>query len=191
MIDRAFGEVRPEEAVERPFFVIPEGGGVKFTQNIGGKSPKQLEAENKATGREVTYGARNMLLSDEFDVLKEVTPQVLLKFPVRALGLPGTPTTTELYERIPQTQYGDYVLELSRAEVGPHLGIEDKDQPVGDYYYVMHKPITDSYSLPSVFGIGSLSFGRLLDGTQADPDLRWDPDTQLVVTLRKIKPVKP
>jgi len=176
---------------EQLFYMIPEGEGLRFNLDIGGKSAEQLEDEVKATGREVTIYASDMIHSPKFEVLGKITTQRLLKFPVRALGLLGNPTTTEILERIPQCQYGEDALELPRAEVGPHKTIADKDQPKDDYYYVMHQPITDRYGDPRVFGVEHDSHGRFLHGGWADPARRWNPDDQLVVALRKIESVKP
>lgn len=179
------------EAVEQPLHMIPEGEGVKFIQNIGGKSAEQLEVEVEATGREITTYASDMLHSPKFGVLEKVTPQKLLKAPVRAFGLPGIPTIRELFERIPQCRYGEeYALELPRAEVGPHMAIADENQAKDDDYYVMHQPIAGRSGYPRVFQVRHLSIGRFLHGRWASPYNRWFPDDQLVVALRKIEPVK-
>ena len=187
--------VKPEESVEKPFYMIPEGEVVKFIQEIGGKSAEQLEAEVKSTGREVTIYASDSIHSPKFEVLDEVTPQELAKFPVRALRFRGNPTTRQLYEKIPQTRCRidgeEYILELPRAEVGPHKAIADKDQALNDWYYVMHEPITGRHGDPGVFEVEHDSVGRFLYGRWASPDDRWAPDDQLVVALRKLESVKP
>lgn len=182
-------DAKDQKTTEQSLFIIPEELGVQFTQKIGGKSPEQLEAEAKAD-REVTINASDMLHSPKFEVLEEVTPQDLLKFPVRALGLPGDPTIRQIFERIPQGRYGDYALEIPRAEVGPHLAIADREQPLNDWYYITHEPIAGRSGGPLVFTVGHDSGGRFLSGTWARPDGGWDPDDQLVVALRKIEPVK-
>ena len=108
-------ESASEQAGQQPFYMIPEGQGVRFIQEIGGKSADQLEAEVKATGRAVTIYASDMLHSPKFEVLEKVTPQELLKAPVRAYGLPGNPTTRELLERIPKCRYGEGYVRFSYA----------------------------------------------------------------------------
>lgn len=126
----------------------------------------------------------------KFTTLKEVTLQELIKLRVRDLGLGGTPTTKQIVERATHSTIENMALELCRAEVGLHQAIADTEQPLGDCYYIMHKPITGFLGQPCVFGLANNGNGLLLYGTWANPDSRWDPENQLVFALRKIEPIK-
>ncbi len=178
---------KPQRA--ESLYFIPEGVGVKWPLDIGGKPVDQLEAEAKSV-RTVSRYASDMMHNPKFTTLEEVTPVELIKLPVSALGLPGTPTTRQIFERAPQCKVGDMTLELCRAEVGPHQAIKDTEQPLNDYYYIMHEPITDRDGDPGVFGLGRNADGLWLHGGWARPGNGWDPDDQVVFTLRKVEPVK-
>lgn len=180
---------KPNKAVEQPFFEISEDLVSRFTREIGGKPVEQLEAEAKAV-RNVSVYASDLMHSPKFEVLEDVISQELGKLPVLALGLPGTPTTRQIFARIPQCRVGAYTLELCRAEVGPHQAIADKDQPLGDAYFIMHEPITDRGGLPDVFFLERDGHGLWLGCGWAGPGSRWDPGYRLVVALRKNEPVK-
>lgn len=177
------------EKLRQDFFVIPEGTGIRFTRNIGDKPADQLETEAKGVGTVSRY-ASDMLHNPKFTTLEEVTLQELIKLRVQDFGLPGRPTTTELFERIQHSRIGDMALELCRAEVGPHQRIEDTEQPLDDWYYVVHEPITDRSGDLRVFEVARDARGLWLDARWAGPDYEWPPEFQLVVALRKIEPVK-
>lgn len=172
--------------IERAY-EIPEGIGIRFNREIGGKTAEQLEVEAKAVRR--VY-VSDIMHSPKFGTLKEVTLQELIKLRVKDLGLPRTPTTKQIFERAAHSRIGNMVLELCRAEVGPHQATADKDQPLGDYYYIMHEPIADRSGYPSVFELGRDGDGLWLYGAWATPGSRWGPGTRLVFALRNIEPIK-
>ncbi|OGW74342.1 MAG: hypothetical protein A3J72_02985 [Nitrospirae bacterium RIFCSPHIGHO2_02_FULL_40_19] len=180
---------KPQRAVEQPFYMIPEGLGVRFIREIGGKSADQLEVEAKGV-RTVTEYASDMIHNPKFTTLPKVTPQELIRLPVSALGLFGTPTTRQIFERAPQCRVGDMVLELCRAEVGLHQAIKDTEQPLNDYYYIMHKQLASRHGRLRVFSLERSADGLFLNGGWAEPDGRWDPRSQVVFALRKVEPVK-
>lgn len=180
---------RPQTAVEESLYFIPEGIGVRSILEIGGKPADQLEAEAKSV-RNVSGYALDMMHNPKFTTLLEVTPVELIKLPVSALDLPGNPTTKQIFERVPQCRVGDMALELCRVEVGPHQAIKDTEQPLNDWYYIMHEQVTDHSGGPSVFKLGRYADGLWLDGGWAGPDDGWGPGFQLVFALRKIEPVK-
>lgn len=126
----------------------------------------------------------------KFTTLEEVTLQELIKLRVQDLGLPGTPTTKQIIGRATHSRIGNMALELCRAEVGPHQAIADKDQPLGDYYYIMHEPAPGRSGDPRVFGLGRGGGGLWLHDYWANPDSPWPPDAQFVFSLRNFEPVK-
>ena len=180
---------KPQTMVEESLYFIPEGVGVRWALDIGGMPADQLEAG--ASVRNVSGGVVDMIHHPKFTTLPEVTPVELIKLPVSALGLPGTPTTRQIFERAPQCRVGDMALEFCRAEVGPHQAIKDIEQPLNDYYYIMHEPIAGRRGLPRVFELARDDDGLWLSDDWALPEGRWYPERQLVFTLRKVEPVKP
>jgi len=180
---------RPQTVVEESFYFIPEGVGIRSTLEIGGKSAEQLEAGVKSVGNASEYSL-DMMHNPKFTTLEKVTPVELIKLPVSAFGLPGTPTTRQIFERAAHSRIGDMALELCRAEVGPHQRIKDTDQPLNDWYSIMHEPITDRHGRPSVFTLVRHGDGLWLRDDWAKPVSRWNPGIQVVFTLREIEPVK-
>ena len=179
----------PQTAVEESLYLIPEGVGVRFTREIGGKSAEQLEAEAKSV-RNVSSYALDMMHNPKFTTLPEVTPVELIKLPVSALGLPGTPTTRQIFERAPKCRVGDMALELCRAEVGPHQAIKDTEQPLNDYYSIMHEQIAGRGDGLRVFAVVRNGVGLWLRDSWAGPGGGWDPEVQVVFALRKVEPAK-
>lgn len=180
---------RLQRAVEQPFFEIPEDLGIRFTREIGGKSVEQLETEAKSVRNVSGYGL-DMMHNPKFTTLEEIILQELIKLRVQDLGLSGIPTTKQIVERATHSRIRNMALELCRAEVGPHLAIADKDQPLGNYYYIMHEPLTDRGGDPRVFALGRGGDGLWLGGDWASPGSRWGPESQFVFALRNIEPVK-
>lgn len=175
--------------VEQLLFVIPEGTGIRFTRNIGGKPMEQLEAEAKGVGNVNRYGM-DILHNPKFTTLEKVTPQELIKLRVQDLGLAGTPTTEQVLERATHSRIGNMILELCRAEVGPHQRIADKEQPLNDFYYIAHEQIADRHGIPRVFLVARGVLGLWLSAVWVEPDSRRNPEHQLVFALRNIEPVK-
>lgn len=99
----------------------------------------------------------------------------------RNLGL----TTSSAYRRFCEAgQSQGY--NLNRSEVGLYLRLQDSDQPLGDWYWIAMELITDRRGGPSVFVLGRDGDGLWLDGHWAGPAGRWDPEDQLVFSLRKL-----
>lgn len=193
MIERAFGKARQHtrelSATEQPFFEIPEDLGIRFTREIGGKPVGQLEIEAESV-RHVSEPALDMMHNLKFTTLEKVTPQELIELRVQDLGLPGTSTTKQIFERATHSRIRNTALALCRLEVGPHQAIADQDQPFDDYYYIMHPPLADRYGYLFVFALGHYGGGLWLHGAWADPGDRWPPKSRLVFALRNIEPVK-
>lgn len=202
MIERAIEKARQYQDSKRnarrqfaitqarqPLFEIPEDLGVRFTCEIGGKSVEQLVTEAKSV-RDFSMPVFDMMTHNpKFTTLEKVTPQTLIKLRVKDLGLPETPTTEQIFERATHSRIGDMALEYCRAEVGPHLAIADKDQPLG-YYFIVHEPLADRFGDKHVFRLERNKFGLCLNGGWAHFDRKWFPEDQLVFALRNIEPVK-
>ncbi len=131
-----------------------------------------------------------MIHNPKFTTLPEVTPVELIKLPVSAFGLSGIPTTEQIVERATHSRIGHMALELCRAEVGPHQRIKDTEQPLNDWYSIMHEPLSDRDGSLLVFSLARFALGLWLRGRWARPDGGWAPDLQVVFALREIEPVK-
>ncbi|OGE26884.1 hypothetical protein A3C32_01680 [Candidatus Daviesbacteria bacterium RIFCSPHIGHO2_02_FULL_41_14] len=188
-LKRSSCSYKAQRLAEESLYFIPEGVGVRWPLEIGGKPADQLEAEAKRV-RTLSEYALDMAHNPKFTTLEKVTPVELIKLPVSALGLPGTPTTRQIFERVPQCRVEDMALVLCRAEVGLHQAIKDTAQPLNDYYYIMHEPLADRDGDPHVFGLERDDSGLWLNDGWALPVDRWIPDDQVVFALRKVKPVK-
>jgi hypothetical protein len=71
-------------------------------------------------------------------------------------------------------------LELCPADLGPHLRLEYKDQPLNERLYVAMKPITASDGEPRIFVVANNADGLSLDAVRARPDDQWAPDDKFV-----------
>ena len=184
--------IRPQDqAAEHDFYVIPEGIGVRSTLEIGGKSAEQLEEEMKQAGINISAYTRYMLYSLAFTTLDHPQEVELLKLRVQDLGLSGTPTTNQIFERAQKSTYGEFRLGLCPAEVGPHQRLSDTDQPLNDWYTIAMHQITGRLGSPRVFVLARDARGLGLYDRWAEPYFQWVPDDRIVFSLRKFELLKP
>ena len=177
--ERASGT--PETFLET--LVLPEGVIRLPDLTIGGVKPKDLE---KALGNRVSDYARDLLRSKDFITL----PRQQVISPIIAtpsvMGLIGTPTTEQIYERADKLNW-----DLCPAEVGPHLVIAFnnkptyKDLPIKLPIWIGMKQIADRYGSPRVFLLDRRDDGLWGNARWARPTFQWDPTSQLVFSLRK------
>lgn len=168
------------KGVEHVYTSFPEGKIRRQAVEIGGKSKDQLKAELKTAGVSISSYAEDMLNSLDFITLKN--PQIMdtVRLRVQDLGLEGYPTTDQVYARAKELG-----LELCPAEVGPHLRLKNMDQPVGDWYWIGMKQITDRGGDPYVFDLERHGDGLWLHDRWARPGDAWGPRDQFVFSLRK------
>lgn len=182
-------------SIEHIYTSFPEGRIRRESLMIGGKTLKELEAaldEEDSQGNlrfQVSSYARSMLHSKKhfIDPVNERHRErqghpetiTLVRLTVADLGFPRGATTEEIYERAKTLG-----LELCPAEVGPYLRLAYADQPMGEWFYIGMKKITDADGYPDVFGIGRNGFGLWLFGSWADPEQHWDPDCRFVFRFR-------
>lgn len=146
---------------------------------IGGKSPKELEAELRQQGIRITFSAEKMLHDPDFTTPKMPKVLHIVRLRVQNLGLKGTPTIGEIYAKAKKQG-----LDLCPAEVGPHLRLKDTDQPVKEPYYIGIKPITIN-GFQRIFYLDRTWRGLWLHGGRADSSERWSPSNRLVFSLGK------
>lgn len=142
--------------IEHVYTSFPEGKIRLDDVEIGGKSAEQLEKEIKQIGQISRY-AKDMLHSYGFTTLENPTSLGIVRLKVRDLGFSEWTTTDQIYKRAQELG-----LNICRAEVGPHLCLKDKDQPMDDWYFVGMKQIYDSAGDPRVFRVGHGAHGLWL-----------------------------
>lgn len=166
--------------LEHVYTSFPEGKIIRQSVEIGGKSKDQLKAALKTAGVNISSFVDDMLNSPDFVTLKN--PQIMdtVRLRVQDLGLKGSLTTDQVYARAKELG-----LELCPAEVGPHLRLKDTDQPMGDWYWIGMKQISDRRAYPDVFYLNRPGDGVWLYDDWARPDDTWLPRPQFVFSLRK------
>jgi hypothetical protein len=166
--------------IEQIFTKFPEGKIRIQDLEIGGKDFNQLERELSESGMNVSEWVESMMRNRDFTTLPNPQNLNLVRLKVSDLGFTNYPTTEQVYKKAQELG-----LELCPAEVGPHLRLKSKDQPMGDWFYVGMKPIAGSYGGPRVFGLARYDVGLWLSAYWARPDDAWDPKDEFVFSLRK------
>ena len=185
------------DRLEHIYTSFPEGRIRLESLDVGGLTAEQLEAaldEKNAAGKKqfnVSDYARSMLRNKKQFIepvnmrhrerkgSKETVDLVRLR--VRDLGFTSAPTTTELFTRARKLG-----LELCPPETGPYKRLADKDQPLGNWYYVGMEPVSVSDGDPCVFLLGRSEGGLwLYDDGWANPDSQWGLGHEFLFRRRK------
>lgn len=169
--------------IEHVYTSFPEGKIRRQSVEIGGKTKEQLLSELEQAGFHITFYAEDMIKSPDFTTLP--IPQALdtVRLRVGDLGFSDPATIDQVYRKAQELG-----LDLCPAEVGPHMRLATKDQPLGDYYWIGMKQITDSDGYPYVLDLGRDGDGLWLVGYWARPDYEWGPNCEFVFSLRKSDP---
>ena len=129
---------------------FPEGGITRYSVEIGGKTPEQLENDLEQAGFKISYVAHQMMRQEEFKTAKDPEQADLVRLTVGDLfNDENGHTTDDIYKRADQIG-----LELCPAEVGPHLRLKLTDQVMNDWFRIAMKQIADSGGDPYVFFLG-------------------------------------
>lgn len=122
-----------------------------------------------------------MLHSPDFTTLKNSEQIDLVRLKVRDLGFSSVAETSQIYTRAEELG-----LELCPAEVGPYQRLNDKDQPMNNWYWIAMKQITDRGGRPRAFYLehARRADGLWLRGDWARLAVPWDLDDELVFRLR-------
>jgi len=170
-----------EANVEYIYTSFPEGKIPILAIEIGGKTKEQLQSELEQAGVNTTSLAKDMTISLDFTTLPEVQILNTVRLTLDQMGLSGFPTTDQVHKRAQELG-----LYLCPAEVGPQYRLQYTDQPIGEWFYVGMKQITDSVGYPSVFLLVRDEVGLWLYGSWAIPDDEWYPSSEFVFSLRKV-----
>ena len=160
--------------------VLPEGVIRLPDLTIGGMKPKKLEKALTAEGHRISDYAMDLLKSKYFTTLPEPKTISLVRATSRVMGLSGNPTTEQIYERADRLNW-----DLCPAEVGPHLRLAYKDQPMNEWLSIAMIQIADRNGRPNLFDVERNDHGSWLDTSWAEPADPWNPDNSLVFSPRK------
>ncbi|OGH39299.1 MAG: hypothetical protein A3B44_02350 [Candidatus Levybacteria bacterium RIFCSPLOWO2_01_FULL_38_21] len=162
----------------RETFSLPEGVIRLPDVTIGGVKPGELGKLLTANGHRVSNYAEDLM--QKMPTLPDQQTISLVRATVSAMGLSGNPTTDQIYKKADELGWN-----LCPAEVGPHLRLAYKDQPMNEWLNIAMKQISDRYGNPSVFDVGRDVDGLWLGAFWAGPSSRWFPRDQLVFSPRK------
>lgn len=167
--------------LEHVYTSFPEKKIRRENVEVGGKSAEQLISEMEAAGINLSDYARSMLLNKaEFISTKNPEEMTLIRLTVGDLGFKTSATTTQVFERAEELG-----LELCPPDTGPNYRLKYRNQPLGEYFRIGMKPISDSDGDPSVFRLSRDGVGLWLYGDWAGPVYTWSPDSKFVFRLRK------
>lgn len=158
--------------------VLPEGVIRLPDLTIGGIKSKELGKLLIANGYRVSDYAGDLM--KKMPTLKDQKTISLVIATPSVMRLTGNPTTEQIYERADKLNW-----DLCPAEVGPHLRLAYKDQPMNELLYIGMKQIADRSGGPNVFGVARDDGGLWLRGDWVGPADRWGPAAQVVFSLRK------
>lgn len=166
--------------IEHVYTSFPEGEVQIDKLTICGISKSDLE-RMAATGRfHSSNYALSMIRNEKFTTLSQQEEINTVKLTVGDFGFTSLPTTDELFRRAEE-----FGLELCPAEVGPHLRLKDTNQPLGEWYYIAMKQITDSDGDPDIFKLAHNDGGLWLNDRWASPEYHWNLAYKFVFRLRK------
>lgn len=156
--------------LEHIYTAFPEGRIIQYNIEIGGQTEEQLEAALERAGFKISDYARHMMKPKEFKTAKDPEQADLVRLQVGDLfGDQDVHTTDDIYEKADELG-----LELCPAEVGPHLRLKLKDQPMGEWFHIAMKQIAGppDGSL-FVFYLERYDGGLWLSGHWARPTDEW------------------
>lgn len=169
--------------LEHVYTNFPEGHIRQSELQIGGMSPEQLKQAMRSENINISDYAEDMMGKPEFATAAEQELINLVRLKVGDIWKNGNPTTDQLYGRIQELG-----LELCPSEAGPHQRLADQDQPLGDWYRIGMKQITDRRGFPNVFRLELSDDGLWLSDSWARPGGTWEHDILFVFRLRKASP---
>ncbi|MDE2099777.1 MAG: hypothetical protein KGL39_21165 [Patescibacteria group bacterium] len=151
---------------------------------IGGKSAEQLISEMEEAGIDISDYAKSMLRSREFTPGKNQEEATIIRLTVADLGFRTSATTDQIYERAQALG-----LELCPPDTGPNYRLKYRNQPLGEWFCIGMKQITDSGGYPDgfphVFWLGRGGDGLWLNDLWVQPSRDWGPSFEFAFRLRK------
>lgn len=171
------------ENLEHVYTSFPERRIRRENVEIGGKPAEQLISEMEAAGINISDTAKSMLKNREFVPGKNPEEATLIRLTVADLGFKSSATTDQIYERAQILG-----LELCPPDTGPELRLKYLNQPLGEWFRIGMKQITDSGGSPDVFRLERDGGGLWLRSLWATPAGDWGPGGVFVFRLRLRSP---
>lgn len=168
--------------LEHIYTSFPENKIRKMETTIGGKDKTQLLKELKKNKINIGDNAEYMIKSGDFTTSKKQEQIQLIRLTVGDLGFPNSATTQQIFDKAEKLG-----LELCPAETGPNLRLNYLDQPLGEWFRIAMKQITDADGFPHVFNLHHVGSGLWLDDYWARPVIMWNSAHKFVFRFRKLK----
>ena len=188
------GIFRSLKGIEHVYTSFPEERIRIEAIEIGGVSAQQLETELEQAKINV-WSVWDMMRGRDFTTLKDRKQIKIVRLRVQDLGFKGTPTRNEWnnldFKGMPTrnqlyAKAHKFGLDLCPAELGPHLRLKDKNQPLGEFYHIGMKPIADRFGLRGVFDLRHDDVAGLrLDFYVGSPGYHYFPREEFVFALQK------
>ena len=182
---------------------FPEGKVRRDAVEIESKTSQEYLVELKKQGFQVSDYAKYMVehmrqqaeeaasksvmakLKDTFGKkeIRQQREQVdLVRLTVRDLGFTQGATTDQIYAKAEE-----FGLELCPPEVGPEYRLQYKNQPMGEWFVIAMKQISDPDGNPHVFKLGHDEGGVWLLNYWAEPDEQWRPEDEFLFRLSSLR----
>jgi len=165
---------------------FPEGKIIRQQVEIGGKTKEQLLKEMFQAGVHIGFYAEEMIKSSDFTTLPVAQTLEIVRLTITDLGLTYYSTTDQVYKKAQELG-----LDLCPPEVGPHFLLQYMDLPMGEWFYLGMKQITDSNGCPNVFLLERNVDGLCLYDRYAKSDNEWNPNCEFAFSLRKSETQNP
>lgn len=187
--------------LEHLYTSFPEGKIRQQAIDIDNRTPQQLLEDLQKQGFQVSDYAKYMV-EHMRDYGEKAVPAAIInkvtsifgkkkediqserietvRLTPRDLGFNQGATIDDIYKK--GKEFG---LELCPPEVGPQYRLQYTNQPMGEWFFIAMKQISDPDGGPSVFNLRHGDDGVWLYYHWAEPDDRWNPDNQFVFRLRK------
>ncbi|HUY69834.1 MAG TPA: hypothetical protein VMU70_02375 [Candidatus Tyrphobacter sp.] len=136
------------ENLEHVYASFPEKKIRRENIEIGGKSAEQLISEMEAASINISDYVKSMLKNREFVPSKNPEEATLIRLTIADLGFRRSATTDQIYERAQALG-----LKLCPPDTGPNYRLKYRNQPLGEWFYIGMKQISDSDGNPHVFAL--------------------------------------
>jgi hypothetical protein len=160
-----------------------------------GDVPKKSLLRLVQKDNRVTVDAEGIFYKPDFTVLERQQVIRTIILTVRDFGFREKPKTAELLNPARLLQWSwknqhrlpeGYVLEMLRAEAGPHIRLQYDDQPIGQILRMAMQGVMVSREELHVFVVGNHGKIKCLSTTLALPETEWPHAYSVVFGLRKV-----
>jgi hypothetical protein len=168
--------------------IYPDCPTILRTVEVGGLTKSELLQHLQRNAIAMNAAGETLFASDLFTTSATRYTVTTLELTVGKLGFPRGATSAEMYARA-----GALGLDLCPLELGPHLRVQYRDQPEGEWgqparrhqapsgsITIASEPLTDDDDVPKGFYLRRIQGVLWLRGYRAGPDHVWEPDDHLI-----------